>query len=244
MSEPSRLGREQSFGLAPPPAYLKTLELRAAFELAGLLPALPWLCSQPRGVGEPVMLIPGFGAGDRFMSGLRTYLSALGHRPEGWGLGINRGRPERDAERLIERLDEDPENPLRLVGWSLGGVIARLVARARPNKVAQIITMGTPVEGGPKYTSTGRYFARKQGIDLDAFEVHIHKINAEGLNVPLTVIYSESDGIVGSASARDRYNLQARHVRLRGASHLGMPFNPRVWIEVARALAPSGTQAS
>ena len=104
--------------------------------------------------------------------------------------------------------------------------------------VREVITLGTPVEGGPKYTATGDRFAEDQKIDLDALEQRIHEMNSHGIEVPLTVLYSRSDGIVDWRAAIDRYNPQARHKRIRG-SHLGMAFNPVVWRFVARTLAES-----
>jgi hypothetical protein len=114
-------------------------------------------------------------------------------------------------------------------------VVARLVARLRPAAVREVVTLGTPVEGGPKYTAVGDRFARAQGIDLDEFEGHVHAINREGVEVPVTAIYSRSDGIVGWRAAIDRYNAHARHVRLP-CSHLGMGVNPLVWRTIAQIL--------
>lgn len=230
--------RRQRLQLRPPAAALGWLEARAVLEAGSLIPAAPWLAGRPRGDGHRVMVIPGYATDDRVTWPLRCYLGYLGYAVEGWGQGRNRGFPEEDAERLVDRLRRDGvDSPMTLVGWSLGGVIARLVARAEPSWVRQIVTMGTPVEGGPRYTAAGPRIAAEQGLDLDAFEAHVHAINAEGLDVPITVLYSRWDGVVGWSAAVDRYNPHARHVRLRGASHVGLAYNPRVWAEVAHACA-------
>ena len=181
------------------------------------------------------MVLPGFGASDPLMAPLRWYLGQLGYVPLPWGIGRNRGRPERDAERIVKRIEGLDVGPMHLVGWSLGGVVARLVARALPERVAQVITLGSPVEGGPKYTSAARWF--RKSLDLDAFEEHVHAINSEGLQVPVTAIYSTSDAIVGWRAAIDRYNPHTRHLQLRTASHVGLPYNPRVWAKIAQTLA-------
>ena len=235
MSEP--VSRAKVFQLRAPPSWWRFAEIRALGEAAALVPAAPWLLSQPKGQGERVIVIPGFATGDKATSALRGYLNAMGYQAEGWGLGVNRGAPEADAERMVERLDNTTDGPVSLIGWSLGGVVARLIARHRPHRVQQIITLGTPVEGGPKYTAAGEIFAKRSDLDLDAFEAQVHRINAEGLQVPLTIIYSRTDGIVGWRAAVDRYNPHAQHVPLRVASHIGLVFNPVVWRTIARTLA-------
>ncbi|MEO1227725.1 MAG: alpha/beta fold hydrolase [Myxococcota bacterium] len=230
--------RARAFGLKRPAGWLRYAEVRGVVEGASLLAAAPWLAQQPRGCGRDVIVIPGFATDDRIMAPLRWYLDRMGHQAQPWTLGVNRGDPETDGDRLAAHIDKTyAGEPLDLVGWSLGGVVARLVARLRPERIRRVVTLGTPVEGGPKYTAAGEIFARRADMDLDAFEAEVHAVNDEGLQSELTVIYSESDGIVGSEAAVDRYNPHARHVRLRYASHTGLIVNPRVWAEVARALA-------
>jgi pimeloyl-ACP methyl ester carboxylesterase len=123
-----------------------------------------------------------------------------------------------------------------MIGWSLGGVVARELARRRGELVSEILTMGTPVKGGPKYTAIGSAFASARGIDLDRFEWEVHRRNSIGLTQPITAIYSKLDGVVGWQAAIDSYNPQARNIEVYG-SHLGLGVNPRVWNVVARTLA-------
>lgn len=101
--------------------------------------------------------------------------------------------------------------------------------------------MGTPVEGGPKYTSIGGVYARARGIDLDEYEARAHSVNARGIEAPLTVIFSRSDAVVGWRAAIDRYNPHARHVEVR-SSHLGLGANPSVYRIIARTLAGESIQ--
>ena len=103
--------------------------------------------------------------------------------------------------------------------------------------------LGTPVEGGPKYTAAGSIYAEKRGLDLDEFEQRVHEMNREGVGVPLTVIYSRTDAIVSWRAAIDRYNPQAKHVQVPG-SHVGLAFSPRVWRIVARTLHASSGDSS
>lgn len=229
-----RAGR---FDLRPPASGAGLLEARALFEFSSLLPALPGLLSLPRGDGRPVMTLPGFAADDTSTWPLRRFLAAIGYRPLPWQLGVN-DDPELAAERLLARLPtlKPADQPLTLIGWSLGGIVARLIAHRAPDRVREIITLGTPVEGGPKYTSVGNLYAQRRNIDLDDFEAHVHEVNAKGLDVPITVVYSKSDGVVGWQAAIDRYNPQARHIEVRG-SHLGLGANPTVYRIIANTLA-------
>ncbi|MEM6638343.1 MAG: alpha/beta hydrolase [Pseudomonadota bacterium] len=240
-TEPPPPDRATQFGLRPPAQILKFLEPRAVLETLCLLPSAPALALRARGDGRPIMVIPGFLTDDRSTWPLRTYLNWLGYRSQGWSMGRNNGQPERDAEVLAKRIDEmDDEEPITLIGWSLGGVVAREVARRIPHRVREIITMGTPIEGGPKYTIAGEKFAERQNLDLDDFEVHIHEINRKGVTVPITAIYSYGDGIVGWRAMIDRYNAHTRHRRVIG-SHLGLGTNPLVWHIVERTLRRSTT---
>ena len=230
--------RKARYELQSPNPALKYFEPRALLEAVSLLPASPLLATQARGDGRQVMLLPGFMADERAMWPMQRYLQYLGYEALPWGIGRNNGRPEQDAERVLEAIHavRRGEEPITLIGWSLGGVIAREIARRAPDLVREVITLGTPVEGGPKYTATATKFAENAKIDLDALEQRIHQMNTHGIECPLTVLYSRSDGIVDWRAAIDRYNPQARHKRIRG-SHFGMAFNPTVWRFVARTLA-------
>jgi pimeloyl-ACP methyl ester carboxylesterase len=232
--------REERYQLRVPGRARRYLEVRALMEFFLLVPAAPILLSQNRGDGRQIMLLPGFLADDTSTWPLRHFLDYLGYEALPWNQGRNQGQPEADADRVIAGLRSvrRPDEPITLIGWSLGGVIAREVARRTPGIVREVITLGTPVEGGPKYTAAGRRFAKQQNIDLDAFERHVHEINQLGISCPLTVIYSHGDGIVDWRAAIDRYNPQARHERVVG-SHLGLGVNPLVWRLIARTLSAS-----
>lgn len=236
--------RAEVHGLTRPAGYLKYLELRVLLETLCLVPSAPLLAMRARGDDRRIMVIPGFMTDDRSTWPLRKYLRFLGYRAEPWNMGRNNGRPERDAEKLAAHLDaQDDAEPITLIGWSLGGVIAREVARRLPHRVREVITMGTPVEGGPKYTIAGPTFAKRNGIELDDFEVHVHEINRKGVTVPMTVIYSKTDGVVGWKAAIDRYNAHTRHHRVVG-SHIGLGTNPLVWHIIERTLRRSRQRAA
>ena len=223
------------------PSRLATLmEVRAPLEWASLLVRAPQLALAPKGDRRPVMLIPGYRADESSMRPLGRYLSYLNYDVYDWGLGRNRGDVENDIRRVGDR-SEALFNALdgkavTLIGWSLGGVAAREAARLYEPFVREVITMGTPIIGGPKYTVVGRRFARKANIDLDEFELEVHERNSMGISQPVTSIYSKLDGVVGWQASVDVYNKQARNVRVTG-SHFGLGGNARVWRVIADTLA-------
>lgn len=115
------------------------------------------------------MVLPGFGADDRSTWPLRRFLRSLGYDVRGWGLGTN----DDDVEQLVERVGSIVEETaaraadrLSLLGWSLGGYIAREVGRDLPEQVRHVVTLGSPVIGGPKYTTAAAAVERR-GYDLD-----------------------------------------------------------------------------
>ena len=223
------------------PARINQLfELRAPLEWATLPLSAPYLLTAPSGDGRPVLLAPGYMASERSMVPLELYLNHLGYNASGWGLGTNRGDVEGDIVRLgevVEAVSEQHQGaPVTLIGWSLGGVVAREVARLHEPCVREVITMGTPIIGGPKYTAVGKYFARSQGMDMDVFEREVHERNSVGLNQPVTSIYSKLDGVVGWEASIDVYNPQAQNIEV-SASHLGLGGSPRVWRIIADTLA-------
>jgi pimeloyl-ACP methyl ester carboxylesterase len=126
--------------------------------------------------------------------------------------------------------------PVALVGWSHGGVIARELARQAPEAVARVITFGTPVVGGAKYTAVAPLF-RERGLDLDRLEREIAARNAaHPILVPITAIYSCEDAVVAWQACLDPDNPDVEHVEV-GGSHAGLGINPDVFGLVADRLA-------
>jgi esterase/lipase len=192
----------------------------------------------PRGDGQTVLMLPGFGTTDHWLWPLARYLKFLGYNVTGWGLGRNTGRVQQLVPRIVDRIDRlatDNAEKLSLVGWSLGGYIAREAARERPAVVERVITFGSPVVGGPKYTATSRHYL-KNGFDLDKIEAQVAERDAVPLRVPITAIYSKRDGIVAWQACIDHVNEQVEHIEVN-ASHLGMGMSPDVFEIVARRLS-------
>lgn len=199
----------------------------------------PSLLSASRGDRRKVVLLPGFTSPELAMQPLASYLNFLGYDASTWGLGVNSGDVDGLTERFgesIEAMADEAGEPITLIGWSLGGVIARETARHHSTSVREIITMGSPLIGGPKYTSVGSVYARLTGMDVDMFEIEVHERNSVGLDQPITVIFSKSDGVVGWKAAQDLYNEQTRHVEVR-STHCGLGVNPTVWKIIAETLA-------
>lgn len=222
----------------PPSAAAVLTELGAGLAAARLAGALPRLLGAPRGDGHTVVDIPGWRAPELSGAPLRAYLRALGYDARSWGFGTNTGDPRRDVERLTRRVLElvDGGSPVSLVGWSLGGVIAREVARRHPEAVRRVITYGTPVVGGPRFTAVARAYG--PGRD-GAARVVAERLDPESpIQVPLTVVFTRRDGIVSWEACLDRFSPYAEHVEV-SSTHIGMGVDPDVWEIVADRLATS-----
>lgn len=196
----------------------------------------PKLIGAPRGDGRPVMLLPGYYASELSMVPLRGYLNSLGYDASHWGLGRNMGDVGVYADHLAKQFREECDEPVTLIGWSLGGAISRRVAREHPALVREVITMGTPVGGVPRDGVAGQRFSRESGADMDALEASLHHRNLIPITQPLTVIYSDNDGVVPTSIAVDHYNDHARHIKV-DSTHLAMGVSARIWRIIADTLA-------
>lgn len=226
---------------APSPLGLFA-EARGLLELPNLLVQLPSLGRQPRGRGQRVLVLPGFGAGDASTSVLRGFLQILGYRPVGWGLGRNLGDVPALLPRVADRLEalaDEEGRAIPLIGWSLGGYLAREAARERPHAAHHVITLGSPVIGGPKYTAVAGAYTRR-GIDLDAIEVEVAARNSRPLETPVLAIYSRSDGVVAWRACIDHHAPRVEHVEV-ATSHLGLGFSAEVFQIIAQQLDRSRT---
>jgi len=220
-------------------------ELQAAFELPNLVLSSGTLARQPRGCGEKVLVLPGFGASDASTALLRAYLRLLGHDARGWGLGRNDGDADKLLPRvlaLVESLARARSAPVPLVGWSFGGVLAREAARERPDLIRLVVTLGSPIVGGPKYTAAAETY-RRRGFDLDEIERRIDERNRMPLSTPVLAIYSRRDAVVAWQACIDRYNASVEHVEV-DATHVGLGISASVWALVAARLARPAREAA
>lgn len=225
----------------PPSLGLLMLEGgRAVSELLSGFLSRPLLRSSPRGDGHPVLLLPGFLASDLSTRPLRSFLRELGYWAHPWGLGRNLGGPRAELEqRILDRLAEVHERHDRkvsLVGWSLGGVYAREIARRIPERVRQVITMGSPFAGPPRANRSWWLFERLSGERIDAIPAEEFAVMRQPPPVPTTAIYSRTDGVTAWQSCLEREGPRAENIEVPG-SHLGLGFNPLTLYAIADRLA-------
>ena len=120
------------------------------------------------------------------------------------------------------------------MGWSLGGYIAREITREHPQLVRRVVTIGSPVVGGPKYTSVNRLYKRR-GLSVDALAAASLERYATPIERPVRAIYSEADGVVAWQACIDRFSDDVRHIRVTGP-HVGMGFSKQVLAQLPALL--------
>jgi pimeloyl-ACP methyl ester carboxylesterase len=149
--------------------------------------------------GPPALVIPGFIANDRTTMELRRALAAAGWRVHPWNHGWNMGARADTIERLGKRLEEiSPDRPVLVVGWSLGGVYARELGRAHPDKVRAVVTLGSPFSGDPHSKNVWKLYEWIAGHPVDAPPI---ERNPTKPPVPCLTIWSPRDGIISPRSA-------------------------------------------
>lgn len=176
------------------------------------------------GQGAPVMTLPGFCANDDSMKQMRFNLNAAGFAAKRWKLGRNLGAKLDTMERINARVKEiaDKEGrAVNLVGWSLGGIMAREYARNHPDHVASVVTMGSPFSGSLKANHAWRLYQLVAGHKIDNMPMPIDP----GLKppVPTFALWSSRDGVIAIASARGEAH-QSDVIREIDCGHLGFAF--------------------
>ena len=223
--------------IPPPSLRLLALELRAPVEALGTLALWPALMLGPRGDGHSVLVLPGLAATDTSTAVLRRFLRLRGYDAQPWGLGRNRGA-RGVMEACVERvrgMQKLSGRRVSLVGWSLGGVFAREVAKLSPEAVRCVITLGSPFTGHPRATNAWRAYEWLSGQKADADPSMLARMR-EAPPVPTTSIYSRTDGIVSWACSVQSPAGQTENIEVP-ASHIGMGANPFVLHVVANRLA-------
>lgn len=229
--------------VGPPPLGLFVAEqARALTELASFRARRRLRKRAPRGDGHAVLVLPGFLAGDYSTGPLRGFLRDLCYDARGWKQGSNLG-PNADVIRELQarvlHLHQRHERKLSIVGWSLGGIYARELARANPDKVRCVISMGSPFRDISATHATRLIPIRPGGRPVHENEA-IRSMLAQPISVPSTSIYSKTDGIVHWQSCLQDESETAENVEVR-CSHTGMGFHPDVLEIVADRLAlPEG----
>jgi alpha-beta hydrolase superfamily lysophospholipase len=224
--------------LAPPSTLQRSKELLIGRDVIRLALRGPRLIGLPRGDGSPVILVPGFGATDASFIPLRALLTSLGHDVRSAGLGRTGDQVYELSQQVVARtreVFEETGKQVNLVGWSIGGVMAREAARDLPDVVRQVISFGSPVKGGPSYTALAwRYSPDARA----AIRAEIAERNLTPITVPVTSIWSPNDGIVNPLACIDDVTPGAENIRVTG-THIGMGIDPDVWSLIAHRLATS-----
>ncbi|MEM8490313.1 MAG: alpha/beta hydrolase [Pseudomonadota bacterium] len=231
---------------APTPIQFPDLrgEWRIAREAARLAIRSPKFLSAPRGAGEPVILIPGWLAPEASMQPLRQLLRLKRYDARHWGMGTNRGDVATYVSSLIttvRELADKSGTSIPLIGWSLGGVVAREIARNAPAEVRTVVTYGTPVVGGPSYTiASNRYSA----ADRERIRARIDDRERNNpIRVPIAAVFSRRDTIVSWPACIDRVNPQVTHYEV-DATHFSMGLDPAVWLLVLQRIQAAAPKRS
>lgn len=229
----------------PPHPFWTLTEGRAIFEFGAFSLLRRQMRSLPKGDGHPVLVLPGFMASDHSTRPMRKLLDDLGYKSYGWGLGRNvrfNETREREMSDLVERIYNETGENLSIVGWSLGGVFARELAKMHPDIVRIVISLGSPISNNRRHSAPSRIFEAINGKQTQPEAEGRYRDLESAPPVPTTSILTKTDGVVswrGSvqcpSKGEDTENI------LVPASHVGLGVNPLVMVAVADRLAqPDG----
>jgi pimeloyl-ACP methyl ester carboxylesterase len=226
----------------PPSALLLALEGRAVAEYGWFLSTQLLLRLLPKGDGHPVLVLPGFTTGDLVTGPLRRFLKHRGYEAKAWRQGLNVGMKPGLEIRMLRRLRELAwlhDQPVSIIGWSLGGIYAREIARTHPDAVRQVITLGSPFAGSPKANHVWRLYEGLAGEPIDHEAGRIRGLERP-LPVPSTAVYSRTDGVVRWECCMQDPGARSENVEIYG-SHCGLGHNPAALAVIADRLAqPEG----
>lgn len=228
-----------------PPRWLRWIELP---RLLGTILLFPiklmrhWPQQQPHTPAPVIMVIPGFSFSDRSTVLIRWYLRGCGYNTTEWGLGTNFGRKtiglhNEHAVEAVARAVEQAGRPIILIGWSMGGIVARMVARERPDLVRKVICIASPFTGNPYANRIWPWYEKLSGHRLDD-PVACRQIaqSKEPPPVESVAIYSRSDGIVWWKCCVEKDHPATTNIEVT-AGHFNIGIKPKVLKMLSQQIA-------
>jgi pimeloyl-ACP methyl ester carboxylesterase len=225
--------------LRPPSFMMMLAEARSLLEFNTSLLLSPLLMRAPKGDGHPVLALPGFLASDLSMAPMRRYLKQLGYDTYAWKMGRNLGgiASRRNAlKSLLTEIHTTTGRKVSIVGWSLGGIYARDLALQLPDMVRSVITLGSPFANDVRATNATRLYEALSGETVE-HNSELTQAIAGDLPVPVTSIYSRTDGIVNWRTSLLRPSDTAENIEVHLASHIGLGVNAAALWAAADRLA-------
>ena len=224
-------------------ALLLTEPARSLAEFATLPLAAPWLSFAPRGDGHGVLVLPGLLASDSSTALLRRFLRLLGYQVRGWQLGRNLGPTDEVLDgmpAMLAELAARAGGPVSVIGWSLGGIYARELARQHPELVRRVITLGSPFAlVDPRQSHADRAYQRRSRLHANG-RVPTREQVGRPIGVASTAVYSRRDGIVSWRACIEPETDLHQNVEVRCA-HLGFGIDPAtLWLIADRLALPAG----
>lgn len=226
--------------IPPPPLFNVLLETRAVTEWTSMFWLYPFIPKHKSKKSKPILLMPPYLGNDNSTIFVRKYLKSIGFKTYKWDLGVNMIN-SKSLPKLIEKLDEIYEKhqeKVSLVGWSGGGLFAKIIANRYPEKVEQLITIGSPVWGVKNMkTPIIKTLEFVRGAKLRERNLKLIKELEKIPKVPITCIYTKTDGLIPwkNCMEAETFRDDIKNVEVFG-SHCGMGANATVLLTVANAL--------
>jgi len=227
--------------IAAPSNWLLASEPRVLWEyLAGVTMFGAVKRMAPRGDGHPVLVIPGLGASDLSTALLRRFLDEMGYTTYPWEQGRNRGIKDHvtaSMQNRLRKIHDQHGQKVSIIGQSLGGVFARELAKAVPDAVRQIITLGSPFTGHPLASTGTHLYEWLSGDNFEDMDFNQHLEIRIKPPVPTTSVYSKLDGVVAWPCSIEEDQPGGENIHLRGNTHCGMACSPSALFLLAERLA-------
>ncbi len=230
-----------------PSLFKLALEMRTFFEAGSFAFSYPLLQTTPKGDGHPVLVLPGFLASDFSTKLLRTFLKSRNYKAYGWSLGRNLGRHSDPhtgcGPAIMKRLRDIHQwhgEKVTLIGWSLGGIYARELARQHPDLVRQVVSMGSPFSQNQRANHATKIFEKTSGYKLTDMCPKLLKQMPLPPPVPSTAFYSKTDGITAWQCCLEQESETTQNIEIN-CSHMGYGHHPAVmWALADRLAQPDG----